>query len=237
MNLEKASAERDSLLQALKRAEEEIARVRAGQQQAEARLAEMRTRSGATMPVRNDGSQLAIAQALSAQKRAETTARTLEEQLRGQQAEQEQLRAALQDLRAENAALREQNEDLMQRQKEGEEPDTQATTQSDRQAQKALREELDAAWAEIQRLRTLVVKVASDARKKGLNPEIPLKAQDPRIAPGPSKSVPPAPASRATPPASAARPAPSAKATSPAPSTRSKTEVDSGPKSGAQRAA
>ncbi|TCO88041.1 hypothetical protein EV701_11985 [Chthoniobacter flavus] len=265
MNLEKVSAERDSLLQALKRAEEEIARVRAGQQQAEARLAEMRSRSGATMvPARNDGHQAALAQAQAAQKRAETTARTLEEQFRGQQAEQDRLRSALDSLKTENEALRDQNEDLEQRQKEPAQPATAVPAQSDRLAQKSLREELDAAWAEIQRLRGLVVKVASEARKKGLNPEIPLTPRDSRIAGGPSKSVPPAPASNATPPAAPAKAAPSAatRQASPAPSTRSaspapssrtvapapstktvtpaastKAETDCGPKSGVQRAA
>jgi len=266
MNLEKVSAERDSLLQALKRAEEEIARVRAGQQQAEARLAEMRTRSGATMaPARNDGNPAALAQAQAAQQRAETAARTLEEQLRGQQVEQAKLRSALDHLKAENEALRDQNEEFRQRQKEREQPATGVPAQSDRLAQKSLREELDAAWAEIQRLRGLVVKVASEARKKGLNPEIPLTPRDSRLAAGPSKSVPPAPASRATPPASpsqaapsaaarqtaqapSTRPAPSApssRTVAPAPSTKtvapapskSKAETDAGPKSGVQRAA
>lgn len=230
MNLDKVSAERDSLLQALKRAEEEIARARTGQQQAEVRLAEMRTRSGATMaPARSDANQAAIAQAQAAQKRAESTARSLEEHLRGHRAEQEKIRVMMDGLTAENQALREQNEELRTQLIKREEQDPDSSTSSGRAEQRSLRDELDAARVEIQRLRTLVVKVASETRT-GIAPrEIPaFPPTDSQTLPvfHPTPSTPPT-KSKMEPPRSTTVPA----------AKSSKVEVDCGPKSGARHVA
>lgn len=235
MNPEKVAAERDCLLQALKRAEEEIARARTAQQLAEGRLAEMRARSGAAAPsARNDIGQAAMAQARAAvdgQKRAETMAQTLDEQFRRQKVEHDKLRAAFDGLKGENEGLRDQIEELQEKLKEREQQAAPTSTPASRAEQKSLRDELDAAWVEIQRLRTLVVKVASEARKGIVPGEVPSFPPSntrtlPSSRPSTAASVATPQRSAATPPRSGAGPARSSKA-----------DVDCGPKSNARQAA
>jgi len=223
MSLDKVSAERDALVQALKRAEEEIARSRAGQQKAEAKLAEALTgRMPMVTPVRNDGSHPAVAQAQAAQKRAETTVQTLEEQVRRQNAELTDLRAAFEGLKKENDHLHDHGEGQKHSEKHAPQKAAPSPAQPSRNEVKSLRDELDKAWAEIHRLRALVVKVASEARK-GIVPEEPFPDAPSRPAPSGARTAP----RSATP----VRPAPST------PPARPQSSVNCVPKSGARRAA
>jgi hypothetical protein len=153
-------------------------------------------------------------------------ARTLEEQLRGRNAELGELRSAFDALQAETDELRSKNEELQKQAKQLPQrvapAPAPAAALPNRNEVKSLRDELDKAWTEIHRLRALVVKVASEARK-GIVPE------DPFPAPA-SKAVPPA--SKAAPRSAAVpRPAPSA------PPARPQSSVNYAPKSGARRAA
>ncbi|HEY3898070.1 MAG TPA: hypothetical protein VGM54_05620 [Chthoniobacter sp.] len=215
MSLEKVAAERDCLLQALKRAEEEISKARTAQQQAEGRLAEMRASGGAARsPARNDGNQAVVSQAQAAQKRAENMARTFEDQLRAQNARHAELQAAFDSLKVESEAFRERNQELQERQKDREPQGAPPVVQAAHQEQKWLRQELDNARAEIQRLRSLIVRVASEARGGTLPPELAhLKAESQPAAAGPKSGAHMAPAKS------------------------SKVEINCGPKSGARRAA
>ncbi|HSI14679.1 MAG TPA: hypothetical protein VK961_21685 [Chthoniobacter sp.] len=218
MNLEKVSAERDALVQALKRAEEELSRVRASQKQAEARLADSHvSRPVMIVPAKNNSSQVGLAQARAAQKRAEAMACTLEEQLQGQKAELEQLRAAMAGLKADNDQLREkiaEAEEQKGQQKQKEQTAAASSTHVNRNEVRSLRQELENSWAEIQRLRGLVVKVASEARGGTIPPALqnPPKA-DPRTSHAPRHT-----------------PLPTAPA-------KSKADLDTTPRSGVHRAA
>lgn len=212
-SLEKVSAELDALLQALKHAEEEIARARAAQKQAETRLSDSHA-GRAPLIVQADqvGSHAIIAQAQAAQQRAETKVRTLEEQLHGQKAELDGLRAAFASLKAENGELRDQNEELQERQRKQMEADAHSADNGSREELRSMRQELDTARAEIQRLRALVVKTA--CKVKGWTT--------------PAKFL----VSPHTGPKSVA----GSQQTSP-PSAKSETEVDTTPRSGVHRAA
>lgn len=221
MNLEKVSAERDALVQALKRAEEELARARASQKQAEARLAESHvSRPSMIVPsaaVKADGNTPALAQAQAGQKRAEATMRTLEEQLQGQKTELEQLRAAVTGLKAENDKLRDQIDEMQGRkgqQKPKDQDPADAPVHVNRNEVRSLREELQRSWTEIQRLRSLVVKVATEARGGTIPPELQNAP-----TPAPKNST----AARHT-------PLPTAPA-------KSKADLDTTPRSGVHRAA
>lgn len=207
MNLEKVSAERDALVQALKRAEEEISRARAAQKHSEARLAESHvSRPTMIAPAKNDGNQAVLAQAQAAQKRAEA-------QLQAQKAELEQLRAAMTSLKAENDQLRDQNDALREKEKQ-KQPDADSPVQPNRNEVRSLRQQLESSWAEIQRLRGLVVKVASEARGGTIPPELQGSPKpDPRTAPAPRHTPLPTAASK------------------------SKADVDTTPRSGVHRAA
>ena len=211
-SLEKVSAERDALLQALKRAEEEIARAHAAQKQAEARLAASHAgRAPLIVQANQVGSHAIIAQAQAAQQRAETKVRTLEEQLQGQKAELDGLRAAFASLKAENGELRDQNEELQERQQK--QAEVQSADNGSREELKSMRQELDTARAEIQRLRTLIVNAACKVKGGTTPAEI---VAFPQAGP---KSV------------------AGSRQTSPAPLAKSRTDVDTTSRSGAHWAA
>ena len=213
-SLEKVSAERDALLQALKRAEEEIARARAAQKQAEARLAASHT-GRAPLIVQADkvGSHAIIAQTQAAQQRAETKVRTVEEQIQAQKAELDGLRAAFASLKAENGELRDQNEELRERRQKQTDAEVQSADNGSREELKSMRLELDTARAEIQRLRTLIVNAACKVKGGTTSAEIVAFPQ-----PGP-KSV------------------AGSRHASPAPLAKSRTDVDTTSRSGAHWAA
>lgn len=214
MNLEKVSAERDALVQALKRAEEELARARASQKQAEARLAESHVNRPAMIvpsaTVKSEAHSPALAQAQAGQKRAE-------EQLQGQKTELEQLRAAVTGLKAENDKLRDQIDEMQGRkgqQKPKDQDPADAPVHVNRNEVRSLREELQRSWTEIQRLRSLVVKVATEARGGTIPPELQNAP-----TPAPKNST----AARHTP--------------LPAAPAKSKADLDTTPRSGVHRAA
>jgi phage shock protein A len=155
------SAERDALVQALKRAEEEIARAHAAQKQAEARLAGSHAgRTPLIVQANQVGSQALIARAQAEQQRAETKVRKLEEQLQEQKAALDGMRAAVASLKAQNGDLRDQNDELQKREQKQKAAPAPSVDNGSREELKSVRQELDIARAEIQRMRTLIVNAA-----------------------------------------------------------------------------
>jgi len=165
MNPDKISAERDALLKALTLAEKEIARARAAQQQAEAKVlqvnAELLAQRSKSEAARDGGGQaVAAAQAQvqashAAQRRAEAKAEHLEAQLRGVRLECETLQSEAEQLRAENEELRARLEGW------------DAELQEKDASILAWQKDAEDAKAEVERLRAIVMTVAIGAERPG----------------------------------------------------------------------
>ncbi|MEP6672019.1 MAG: hypothetical protein ABJF10_22845 [Chthoniobacter sp.] len=158
MSPENISAERDALLKALNLAEQEIAKARAAQQRAEAKVAEVNAQLAlrAKSAAQQDAGSAAVAQAQTAQKRAEAKAQLLEAQLRGKQMELDALEGAADELRNENEQLRCQIEEKAV---EVQEMEAALRVQEDLMA--PLQKDAEEAKAEVRRLRSIVMQVTT----------------------------------------------------------------------------